>query len=248
MAVTRWSADAPLRALLTLALLLPAFAGAAPLTAEQILEKSIAATGGRKAIEAVTSTVAKGEIDVLPQHAHALIEYYAKAPAKRLIVTHFEGVGEVLQGCDGVSAWTHDPGRGLRNLTGAEKEDALRECAFHAEIQWRDFYPKVELAGMEKVGEREAYKIVMTPASGKPATRYIDAENFLLIRQISTRESSEGAVSIDAELSDYRDVAGVKVPFLIRQKMQGYELVIKMILVENNAPIDDARFAKPAKK
>jgi hypothetical protein len=237
-----------MRALLALALLLPAAAGAAPLTAEQILERSIAATGGRKAIEAVTSTVAKGEIEILPQHAHALIEYYAKAPAKRLIVTQFEGVGEVLQGCDGAAAWTQDPGRGLRILAGAEKDDALRECVFHAEIQWRDFYPKVELTGKEKVGEREAYKIVMTPARGKPVTRYIDAENFLIIRQISTRESSEGAVTIDAELSDYRDVGGVKVPFLIRQKMQGYELLIKMIVIENNAPIDDARFARPAAK
>jgi len=55
-------------------------------------------------------------------------------------------------------------------------------------------------------------------------------------------------MEIQADLSDYRDVEGVKVPFLIRQKMAGYELVVKMIVVENNAGIDDARFAKPAAK
>ena len=146
------------------------------------------------------------------------------------------------------AAVAEDPSRGLRELEAAERGDTLRDCAFHAEIQWRDFYPKVELAGKEKVGEREAYKIIMTPASGQPVTRYIDAENFLIVRQISTRESSGGVVTIDASLSDYRDVGGVKVPFLIHQKMPGYELLIKMIVVENNAPIDDSRFARPAAK
>ena len=237
-----------MRALFTLELLLPAAAPGAPLTAEQILEKSIAATGGRKAIESVTSTVAKGELEILSQHAHAMIEFYAKAPAKRLIVTTFEGFGEVRQGCDGASAWVRDADGGLRDLTGAEKDAALRECAFHAEIQWRDLYPKVELAGKDKVGERTAYKVVMTPASGKPVTRFIDAENFLLIRQVSTRETSQGAVTIQADFSGYRDVAGVKVPFQIHQKMPGYELLINMLAVENNASIDDARFARPTAK
>ena len=223
-------------------------AAAAPLTAEQIIEKSIAATGGRKAIESVTSTVAKGELEMLTQHAHAAIEYYAKAPAQRLIVTRLEGFGVIRQGCDGASAWIQNADLSVREFAGEEREAALRECAFHAEIQWRQLYPKVELAGKENIGGRPAYKIVMRPPAGNPVTRYIDAETFLLLRQVSVRESAEGAVTIQADFSDYRDVGGIKVPFLIHQKMPGYELVIKMVSVENNVPIDDARFAKPASK
>ncbi len=218
----------------------------APLTAEEILEKSIAATGGRAAIESVTSTVAKGELEILPQHAHALIEYYAKAPAKRLIVTKMEGFGEIRQGCDGPSAWTQDPGRGVRELSGAEKDDTVRECAFHAETKWRELYPKVELAGKEKVGEREAYKVVMRPASGQPVIRFVDVENFLLIRQVSTRDSSQGTVTVQADMFDYREVGGVKIPFQIKETMPGFEVHVRMLVVENNVPIDDARFAKPA--
>lgn len=233
---------------LALTLLAAGASAAAPLTAEQILEKSIAATGGRKAIESVTSTVAKGELEMLTQHAHAAIEYYAKAPAQRLIITRLEGFGVIRQGCDGASAWIQNADLSVRDLTGEEKEAAARECAFHAEIQWRELYPKVALAGKEKIGDRPAYKVIMSPASGKPVTRFIDAETFLLLRQVSTRESSQGAVTIQADFSDYRDVGGVKVPFLIRQKMPGYELLIKMVSVENNVPIDDARFARPAEK
>ena len=248
MAVTRWKRDVFPVLLCGAALAVAQPPKPAALTAEQILERSIEATGGRKAIEKVAGTVAKGEIEILPDHAHALIEYYAKAPAKRLIVTTFEGLGEIRQGCDGASAWTQDPDRGVRDLAGAEKDAALRECVFHAAIKWREFYPKVELAGKEKVGEREAHKIVMHPASGKPEIRYIDAENFLILRQVSNRETAKGGVEIRADMSDYRDVEGVKVPFQIRQTMPGYELLIKLYVVENNAVIDDARFLKPAAK
>lgn len=237
-----------MRTLLTLVLLLNGVSRAAPLTAEQILEKSIAATGGRKVLESITSTVAKGELEMLTQHAHAAIEYYAKAPAQRLIVTRLEGFGVIRQGCNGASVWIQNADLSVRDLTGEENDAAVRECAFHAEIQWRDLYPKVALAGKEKVGDRPAYKVVMTPASGKPVIRFIDAETFLLLRQVSTRESAQGEVTIHADFSDYRDVGGVKVPFLIHQKMPGYELLIKMASVENNVPIDDARFARPAEK
>jgi len=245
MAVTRWRRDAFLVLLGAAALASAQAPKPAVLTAEQILEKSIAATGGRKAIEAVTSTVAKGEVEILPDHAHALIEYYAKAPAKRLIVTTFEGLGQIRQGCDGAAAWTQDPDRGVRELAGAEKDAALRECLFHAAIKWRELYPKVELAGKEKVGEREAYKILMHPASGSPEIRYIDTGTFLILRQVSPRESSKRSFEIRADMSDYRDVGGIKMPFQIHQTMPGYELLIKLLVVENNVSLEDARFGRP---
>lgn len=218
------------------------------LTAEQVLEKSIAATGGHQAIAKVTSSMVKGALEIGPQHTHAAIELYAKAPAQRLIVTTLEGFGEVRQGCDGKIAWTQDPSRGLRELEGAERDEMLRECAFNSELRWRELYPKVELAGKEKVGEREAYKIVMTPASGKPVTRYFDAENFLLIRQVSTRDTAQGSLEIQADMSDYRDVDGIKMPFLTKQSMSLAEVTIRLVEVKNNVPLDDARFAKPAAK
>lgn len=218
------------------------------LTAEQILEKSIEATGGRRAIEKVTSTLAKGLIEIGPQGMRAVFELYAKAPDKRLVVTKIEGFGEVRQGCDGKLAWSEDPNRGLRVLEGPERDATLRECIFNAEIKWRELYTKVELAGIEKAGDREAYRILMTPSSGQPVTSFFDAENFLLIRQVSTRDTPSGLMEIRADLSDYREVDGIKVPFLIKQTMPVAEVQIKIAEVNNNVAIDEARFAKPEAK
>jgi outer membrane lipoprotein-sorting protein len=216
-------------------------------TAEQIIERSIEASGGRKILAKLTSTVVKGSMEIGEQHVHGTLEVYTKAPNRRLIVTNIEGFGEVRQGYDGQVAWTQDPSRGLRVLEGAELADAQREATFNAELKWRDLYSKVELTGKEKVGDREAYVLRLTPSSGKPLTRYYDAENFLVLRQIMTRETPQGPVEIQVDLSDYRDIGGgVKGPFKIKQTMPVVgEILITLIEEKNNVEIDDARFAKP---
>jgi len=217
------------------------------LAAEQVIEKSIEATGGRKAIEKLTSTVAKATLEIGPQRVPATLELYAKAPDKRLVITTIEGFGEVRQGCDGKLAWTQDPLRGLRVLEGAELADAQLEAIFNAELKWRELYPKVELTGKEKVGEREAYVIRLTPSSGKPVTRYFDAENFLWLRYVATRETPQGPMEIQVDSSDYRDVDGIKVPFQEKQVTPVAEVLVKITEIKNNVPIDDAKFNKPAK-
>jgi len=222
-----------------------AFGAWAQETAEQIIEKSIEASGGRKNLEKLTSTVAKGSMEIGEQHAHSTLEVYTKAPNKRLIVTDIEGFGEVRQGYDGQVAWSQDPSRGVRVLEGAELADVQRDATFNAELKWRELYPKVELTGKEKVGEREAYVIRLAPSSGKPVTRYYDAENFLVLRQISTRETPQGPVEIQVDLSDYRDIGGgVKGPFKIKQTMPVVgEILITVTEAKTNVEIDDARFS-----
>jgi len=218
------------------------------LTAEQVLEKSVEAAGGRKAIEKITSTVGKGTLEVPSQGVTGALEYYAKAPNKRLIVVKVEGWGELRRSCDGQTAWEDHPNTGFRVMEGEEREDALRECLFNEELKWRELYPKVELAGKEKVGEREAYKVVMTPASGKPVTRYYDAENFLLVGQATKRATPEGIVEERVEFFDYRELDGVKAPFGVKELAPGQEVIIKLAELKNSVEIEDARFARPAGK
>ncbi len=217
----------------------------AELTAEQIIEKSIEASGGRQNLEKLTSTFAKGIMEIGEQHVHAIIEVYTKAPNKRLVISNIEDFGEVQQGYDGQSAWTEVPSQGLRILAGAELADAQRDATFNAELKWRELYPKVELRGKEKVGEQPAYVVRLFPSSGQPITRYYDAQNFLMLRQIMTRETQQGSMEIQVELSDYRDIGGgVKGPFKIKQTMPALgEILITMTEVKNNVPIDDAKFS-----
>ncbi|MGE5569436.1 MAG: hypothetical protein ACM3S5_10420 [Rhodospirillales bacterium] len=234
-----------------------------PLTAEQILEKSIEASGGRKAMEQLTSTMAKGILEIIaPQHDHdhaaelephheppkmlGTMEFYAKAPNKRLIITNIEGVGEIRQGFDGTVGWNLAP-EGVTEITGEALERMRREAVFNGALKWREMYPKVELKGKEKIGGRDAHAILLTPKSGRPLIHYIDAETFLMAGQSGTVDTEQGHVAVRTEMSDYRDIGnGVKVPFRLKQVMTMGNFVITMTEVKGNVAIDDAKFAKPA--
>lgn len=242
-----------MRPILIAAGLICALSGAAQnkakpgLTAEQIIEKSIEASGGRAAMEKVTSTVFKGIMGTSPDEMHNTVEFYAKAPNKRLVVMNFEGVGEILQGFDGTVAWNQLGGQEAVEVTGPQLAEVRREALFNAPLKWREVYAKVELKGKEKVGDREAHVVVLTPAADKPLTQYYDTETFLLLRQSGNFNTQQGPMDIQVDFSDYRDIGGgLRAPFQRKQVMPMGAITMKITELKNNAEIDDAKFAKPA--
>jgi len=215
------------------------------ITAEQVLEKSIQATGGRAAGEKLTSTVTKGTVELVAQGIQGTVEIYAKAPNKLLVVQNLQGIGEFNQGYDGQVGWSQNPFQGTRELQGVELAILKREATFNAELKWRELYEKVELVGREKVGEQEAYVVRLTASQGKPVTCYYDTQTFLLLRQDEVVEGEMGTITGETYYSDYREVDGVKVPFHLKQKAPFGEEVITITEVKNNVEISDAKFAKP---
>lgn len=215
-------------------------------TAEQVLEKYIEALGGKAALEKRTSMVEKGTVDVTFAGVTATAEMYSKAPDKALMIFDVESYGQVKQGFDGKTAWSDSPEGGLRELTGSQAEIAKRGAAFNPALKWRELYSKAELKGKEKVGERDAWVVVLTPDKGSPTTEYFDTESGLLLKRASPATGDQGDYTAISEFSDYRDVEGVKHPFTIKQTIPMGDLIIKLTDVKVNVPIEDAKFAKPA--
>jgi hypothetical protein len=219
-----------------------------PLTAEQIIEKSIEASGGRARMARLTTTYASGMLEFTGPGMHGKMEVFAKAPNKQLIVTTLEGVGELRQAFDGQAGWVQLPSGDIQEVSGAALDDMRLGAVFGAALKWREIYPRAELIGEENVGDRKAYAIRLTPASGRPVRRYIDAQTFLLVREAGIRETPQGPLDITVDFSDQRDVDGIQMPFYIRQVMSSDEIVIKITTIKNDTPIDDALFARPAAK
>jgi zinc protease len=215
------------------------------LTAEQVIDKSIEAVGGHAAMEKLSSTWAKGTMEFTTQHMQGTMELFAKAPNKQLVIMDLESVGEIKQAFDGEVAWGQSPNGEIAEVTGAPLDDMKRNAVFNAALKWRDLYPKAELTGQEMLGDRKVYVIRLTTAGGKTSTRYYDAETFFLLRENGSRETPQGNMDIKADFSDYREVNGIKAPFLIKQSMAMGEIVLKIVEMKNNVEIDDARFSKP---
>jgi outer membrane lipoprotein-sorting protein len=217
------------------------------MTAEQVLEKGIAASGGREAMAKITSRAAKGSVDVTFAGITAPTEVYAKAPNKMVSITTVEGYGIIKNGFDGTVGWSDTPEAGIQEFKGERNEEAKRNASFNGILSWKELYDKAELKGKEKVGERDVYVVVLTPKVGKPVTQYYDATSFELIRQVQTTITDQGETEIRSEFSDYKDIDGVKAPMTIKQTIPMGDLIIKLTEVTHNVEIEDAKFAKPAK-
>jgi Protein of unknown function (DUF620) len=230
---------------------LTAYAQDAPkasITPDEIMEKSIQASGGREAMMKLTSLAGSGTMDIVSMGAKATTEVYAKAPDKRLTVTKVEGYGEIKEGYDGKIAWSMEPQNGLVELSGDRLAAARRDAQFNGELRWKELYPKAEVTGKEQVAGRDCWVLKLTPTEGKPVVRYYDAETFLMAKVVVSADTPQGPAEIPVEFSDWRDIGnGVKGPYTMKVTVPGVgELITKYTEMKFNVEIDDAKFGKPA--
>jgi outer membrane lipoprotein-sorting protein len=85
----------------------------------------------------------------------------------------------------------------------------------------------------------------MTP-NGATATLCFDAESGLLVRLVRFSQSPVGRLVTRVDYEDYRDVAGVKMPFRWTVSWLSGRSVFELSEVRPNAAVDAARFNRPA--
>jgi hypothetical protein len=68
----------------------------------------------------------------------------------------------------------------------------------------------------------------------------------LLIRQVRYADTPVGMVPTQVDYSDYRDIAGVKMPFHWVVTWTDGQSIVQLTELHANVPIDAAKFAKPA--
>jgi hypothetical protein len=101
----------------------------------------------------------------------------------------------------------------------------------------------IDLVGTEALGDRTVYHLKLTTPSKQVNHLYIDAASGLEARLTTEVDAS---TKVDQEFFDYRDVEGVKVPFLIKTLTNGVlQSEIRVQTVQLNVPVDDAMFRMP---
>ena len=214
-------------------------------SADQILDKYIAAIGGEAAWHKLNSRVSKGTIEIPAMSLSGTVEVHDKAPGSSLAVVSLGGA-TFQRGCDGTTAWSDDPQNGLRTLSGAEAEDSKRQADFYHQINMRKYYSNWKVTGTEKIGDHDAYVVEATSLAGDVDKMYFDTQSGLMLRAIITVHTGQGATVIQSELSDYRDTDGIKLPFSVHQSSAQTEYTITFSEVHHNLDLSDGQFAKPA--
>jgi outer membrane lipoprotein-sorting protein len=224
-------------------------------TADQIIEKHLEALGGRAALGKLQSRTTKGTITASTPAGElsGTIEVLNQRPNKTRTLIQLDlsavGLGKMVQDqrFDGTSGYAMDTLQGNRELTGDPLEAAKNGSFPNPLLNYKESGITVELAGKEKVGDREAYVLVVKPKTGPSARQYIDAESYLPIKQVIKINVPQIGAEVEqtTELSDFRDVDGVKVPFRIKSSSAIQTVTTVVSEVEHNKPIDQTLFSKP---
>jgi len=224
-------------------------------TADDIVEKHLSALGGRAALEKLKSRSMKGTITVSTPVGDltGAIEILNQQPNKQRTFTQLDlsavGLGKMIQDqrFDGTSGYVIDTMQGNRDITGDQLE-AMKNGSFpNPLLNYKQAGASVELSGKEKVGEREAYVLVFKPKTGPVSRSYIDAESYLPIKQVVKINVPQvgGEVEQTTELSNFKEVDGIKVPFQIRTTSAIQTVIVNVTQIEHNTQIDQTLFAKP---
>jgi photosynthetic reaction center cytochrome c subunit len=220
----------------------PAAAPAVP-TADQLVARWVQALGGEAAIRKVSSRVQKGTMSASGGRTSP-IEIYAKAPNKRLAVSHSQR-GESLTAFDGTAGWM--TGReGARPMSPAESDAASIDADMHLALHLAERFPALSTPELETIGGRAAYVVEASAPHRVPIKLYFDRESGLLVRVMRYADTALGFNPTQVDYGDYRDVGGVKVAFRWTVARPSGRFTIQADTTEHNVPIDDARFVMPA--
>lgn len=215
-------------------------------TVEAQFAKYIQAVGGAQRLAALTSFVAKGSYEGFNTGGGPVpIEIYASAPDKRAQVVQAPE-GESTKTFDGQRAWAAEPWRPSPllplvggNLSGAKLEAMVQ---FPAGIQ--KAFSQWRISGTEIDGKRVQ---VLQGVNGTelPVNFYFD-ETGLLVRVVRWNSTISGVVPTQIDYSDYRDVAGVKLPYKILMTWTDGQNTFTLSEIQPNVTINPTRFARPA--
>ena len=216
------------------------------LTATQVFDKYIQALGGADRLAKLTSYVAKGSYSGFDTSLEKIpVEIYAAAPNLMTMVTHL-ATGRNTKAFNGREGWMAGPDTPLPlvTLTAGNLDRARLEAivAFPAAIrqvfsEWR--------VGLAVIGD-QGVTIVQGLQGGQPAANLYFDDTGLLVRLVTWTRTPVGLVPTQIDYADYRDVAGVKVPFRRTVSQTYMRMSIELSDVQPNVTIDRKIFERPA--
>jgi hypothetical protein len=226
---------------------------AAPeLTAEQIVEKNVAARGGLEAWHDLETMVWIGHVETGTASTRVPFALEMKRPNKtRFTINAPQQVS--MRMFDGKNGWklrsTNSGQPDLQPYSADEVAFALDGQVIEGPLMdWRAKGSAVVLEGVGEIAGSKAYRLGVKLPSGASYHVWLDARSFLEIR--SERESRNAfgrSGSAARQYRNYHSVDGLQIPFLIENNTETGKIPDRMVIdrILLNPPLEDQIFAKP---
>jgi photosynthetic reaction center cytochrome c subunit len=214
----------------------------------QVFDRYLQAIGGADRLAKLTSYSAKGTYSGFDTDRSTVpIELYAKAPAQQTVIVHLT-IGASTRVFDGKNAWVAGPEQPLPllTLTGGNLDRARLEALANFPVGLRQAYTQWR-GGRTVLNEKDVI-VLQATSNGDPVVQLYFDNNGLLVRLLRFTITPVAFVPTQLDYADYRELpgVGVKVPFTRTLTQTYMQMTLELTEIQPNAPIDAARFARPA--
>ncbi len=207
-------------------------------TAETVLNKYIEAIGGKENVLKVNDKTTKLSGSV--QGMNLTLTIYQKEPNKLYQVLD-AGVFKQETIFNGEKGKITGMGQ-MTEMSPEQVEKMKAESSLHWFLDLDKMGVKKDLAGMETINGKNAYKITFTMPDGGKIVRDFDAESGYLLREVNTMDTPQGSFTQTLDFGDYRDVQGVKYPFKLTQNVGPNTIDLTVNSIEINTGLKDDLF------
>jgi outer membrane lipoprotein-sorting protein len=234
-------------------------------TVDGVIAKNLEARGGVEKLKALTSAKITGDVEQQGSKIH--IVTWAKRPnlmrretdrtpppptAGRVSVPGPTGPIKEVIAFDGNTVWMIHPmlGDGPQAITGPQAEMAKGDADFDSVLlDYKAKGHRIVLLGTQPINGKPAYHLKITKKNGLIQDYYLDVETGLEVRTGTTVERDGVRTELTTDLSDYRTIDGLTMPFTMKQSMNGTQVAeVTIAKWEVNVPIDDELFKMPVQK
>ncbi|QEC68677.1 insulinase family protein [Panacibacter ginsenosidivorans] len=187
------------------------------MTADQVVQKFITVSGGADELKKINSMVMTASMTIQGMQLDAVSKKLA--PNMELTEISMNGQVAMKEVFDGTTGYQAQMGN--KSDMGADEIAQKKDVkGIFPQLFYNDGSYKLEVAGIEKVGDADAYKVKITTAAGNESTEYYDAATGYLVKQESVVKQGGMEIQQSTELSNYKKVGTVMLPFTYNVSVQ----------------------------
>ncbi len=218
-------------------------------TADDVVNKAVAARGGMDKIKSVLALHMEGKISFSEGgEGNIVVDWKRPGRFRQQLVMNGQTMIRVTNGTEG---WSLNP---FANDTAARplSADELKLIGEQADfdkplVEYKSKGHAVELLGKEPVEGKDAYKLKITLKGGAVRYEYIDAASYLEVKWNGKITNEGKEIEFNTYFRDYKAVDGVQYPFTIDTDTVGSDAKQKIVFdtIQVNPTMNDRIFDKP---
>ncbi|HWY09422.1 MAG TPA: hypothetical protein VNY24_21355 [Candidatus Acidoferrales bacterium] len=219
-------------------------------TADDVINAYLKARGGLAKIKAVQSERVSGTITFAPGvEGPFFVE--RKRPLKMHMELTINGLS-LIRVYDGKSSgWIYNPfapNAAVVPMSPADISGIADEADFEGPfVDYKAKGNQIEYVDKEQIDGKIVHKLKLTGKQGDVSYFYFDASTGLIMKWQGTRKVGDKELPWETYFRDFRDVDGLKYPFLVESAAVDSDQIQKITAtkIETNIPINEVQFGKP---